>query len=184
MVSFQLSVECLAATRRGARSNCGMRSSECGIGSVGELRNVDFGLRNGVQEKRLRFDRLPSISALRIEDTAGESRITGHGPRITHHELRKSSMAKRTHRVANARPQWSYDACCLARRRGRRRTLWVAWASTLETVRELQRIENPLDRPVAPTVPVMVANQELVREHRCGDLSRIVGQSAVPNALT
>ena len=41
-------------------------------------------------------------------------------------------------------------------------------------------MENPLDRPIAPTVLLMVANQELVREHRCCDLSRIVDQSAMP----
>ncbi len=67
VVSCQLSVECLAATRRGARSNCGMRISDCGLGEVVsgqssvvsrvfsgdpqgsafQLRNADFGLRNG-----------------------------------------------------------------------------------------------------------------------------------------
>ncbi len=31
VVSLQLSVECLAATRRGARRNCGMRISDCGL---------------------------------------------------------------------------------------------------------------------------------------------------------
>ncbi len=31
VVSCQSSVECLAATRRGARSNCGIRNSECGM---------------------------------------------------------------------------------------------------------------------------------------------------------
>ena len=60
----------------------------------------------------------------------------------------------------------------------------MALASTLEAVRDFQRVENPLNRPVAPAVLVMVANQQLVREHRCGDLSRIVGQSAVPDAVT
>ncbi len=46
----------------------------------GEMRNADFGLRNGDQEKESRFDR-------RTED---ESRTTGH-------ESRKSLLAKRTH---------------------------------------------------------------------------------------
>ncbi len=31
VVSFQLSVECLAATRRGARSNCRLQTAECGL---------------------------------------------------------------------------------------------------------------------------------------------------------
>ena len=35
VVSCQLSVECLAATRRGARSNCGMRNSDCGMDNQG-----------------------------------------------------------------------------------------------------------------------------------------------------
>ena len=35
VVSLQLSVECLAATRRGAWGNCGMRISDCGMESDG-----------------------------------------------------------------------------------------------------------------------------------------------------
>ena len=56
------------------------------------MRNADFGLRNGEQEKASRFDSL----------TAGESRTTGHEPR-------KSVLAKRTHRVVSLRPRWNYE---------------------------------------------------------------------------
>ncbi len=56
VVSFQLSVECLAATRRGARGNCGLWISDRGI----EIRRKDH---------ELWF----------IDDrTTGESRITNH----------------------------------------------------------------------------------------------------------
>ena len=40
----------------------------------------------------------------------------GSGLPSTNHEPRKSAMAKRTHRVASARPRWGYDACCRVRR--------------------------------------------------------------------
>ena len=55
MVSFQLSVECLAATRRGARENCGVRISDWGFNNQSrerqrpvatyELRTTDHGSR-------------------------------------------------------------------------------------------------------------------------------------------
>ncbi len=104
-----------------------MRNAECGIeevvssqssvvsrvfsgdpkGSAGELRNADFGLRNGEQG---------NIQKSKIQSPNREM------VRITDHESRKSAMAKRTQRVANARPQRGYDACCRARRRACART--------------------------------------------------------------
>jgi len=39
VVSFQLSVDCLAATRRGARGNLGLRISDCGMGSESRTTN-------------------------------------------------------------------------------------------------------------------------------------------------
>ncbi len=66
---LQLSVECLAATRRGARSDFGFRISDCGMGKQGEGHREE-----GRGERKCGF---------RISDCGMEN-----GPRITDHESR------------------------------------------------------------------------------------------------
>ncbi len=111
VVSLQLSVECLAATRRGAsklqNEDCGLDnqsrerqrpvvradSSQSAVGSGKsrkEMRNADFGLRNGEQ-------RNVEKSKVQIGRRC-ESRTTMHEPR-------KSSVAEQSHFGGNARPQ-------------------------------------------------------------------------------
>ncbi len=79
VVSLQLSVECLAATRRGARGNFGLRIADCGIGSE-RIAECGFRIaewRATVASHQSRFDKVTAVAKAQWPNKPISSQVQG-----------------------------------------------------------------------------------------------------------